>query len=132
MTSKPPSPDAPRLDALAPGAVLDGYVVERTLASSRMGHVYLARDNATGQRVAVKEFLPVALAERGANARQVQPRAAVRDAAREAAFERGRAAFLEEAQLLRRCRHASLLSVLRAWSENGTVYRAMPLHTGQP
>ena len=54
----------------------------------------------------------------------------LRASAHAEAFERGRKAFIEEAQLLARCHHPSLVHVQRHWESNGTVYRAMPHYAG--
>lgn len=117
---------APRLDALLPGTRLEEFEVERVIGSSSFGLVYLANDESFERRVAIKEYLPDTLALRGEDGLKVLLRAA----SHADAFERGRRAFVEEAQLLARCSHPSLLHVLRQWEAHGTVYRAMPCYPG--
>lgn len=114
------------VDALPPGTRLEAFEIERVLASSGFSIVYLAFDPARRQQVAIKEYLPLTLAFRDPDTAQVTLRAA----ARAAAFERGRNAFIDEAQWLARCRHPALLHVLRIGHANGTVYRVMPYHAG--
>jgi serine/threonine protein kinase len=124
--SDEPRTGTPRADALAPGTRLEEFQIERVIGASGFGLVYLANDEAFERRVAIKEYLPDTLAVRGEDGAQVLLRAA----AHADAFERGRRAFAEEAQLLARCEHPSLVHVLRSWEANGTVYRAMPHYPG--
>jgi serine/threonine protein kinase len=121
-----PASAARRDDALLPGSRVDQFEIERVLATSGFGLVYLATDHAVERRVAIKEYLPDSLAVRAEDGVHVRLRA---DSHAEA-FERGRRAFVEEAQLLARLEHPSLLRVLRHWDANGTVYRAMPYYPG--
>ena len=129
-SDSPPGEEAragtPRADALTPGARLEEFQIERVIGTSGFGLVYLANDEAFERRVAIKEYLPDTLAVRGEDGAQVLLRAA----AHAEAFERGRRAFVEEAQLLARCQNPSLVHVLRSWEANGTVYRAMPYYAG--
>lgn len=117
-----------RDDALAPGSRLDEFRIDSVIGASGFGLVYLATDLGLQRRVAIKEYLPDTLAVRGDDGAQVLLRA---DSHGEP-FERGRRAFIEEAQLLARCDHPSLVHVLRHWESNGTVYRAMPYYPGTP
>src|SRR5437763_1752184 len=119
---------ARRGDALLPGTRLDEYEVERVIATSGFGLVYLATDRAFERRVALKEYLPDTLAVRAPDGVQVMLRAG----SHAEAFERGQRAFVDEARLLARLDHPSLLHVLRYWEGNGTVYRAMPYYPGTP
>src|SRR5687768_9964922 len=121
-----PRPTA-RPDALLPATRLEEFEIERVIGTSGFGLVYLANDEAFERRVAIKEYLPDTLAMRGSDGMQVVLRAS----AHADAFERGRRAFIEEAQLLARCHHPSLVHVQRHWESNGTVYRAMPFYPGQ-
>src|SRR5258706_3799666 len=124
-----PAPSAMRRDdGLRPGTRLDEFEVERVIAASGFALVYLARDHAASRRVAIKESLPDTLAVRGEDGAQ----ALLRAPSHAEAFERGRRAFIEEAQLLARLDHPSLVHVLRHWEANGSVYRAMPYYPGTP
>lgn len=123
---QPPRATA-RPDALLPGTRLEEFEIERVIGTSGFGLVYLANDQAFERRVAIKEYFPDTLAMRGSDGIQVVLRAS----AHAEAFERGRRAFIEEAQLLARCHHPSLAQVQRHWESNGTVYRAMPFYAGR-
>jgi serine/threonine protein kinase len=132
-TARTPSPiDTPpalaRDDALAPGTRLDELRIDSVIGASGFGLVYLATDLGLQRRVAIKEYLPDTLAVRGDDGAQV----CLRAGSHAEPFERGRRAFIEEAQLLARVHHPSLLHVLRHWETNGTVYRAMPYYAGTP
>ncbi len=126
-----PTPDAPptaapNAAALPRGARVEGLEIERVLRSSATGVVYLARDQALDLTVALKEYLPAALVVRGTGG-QVWLRAPS-DAQ---AFERGHLAFVEQARVLARCDHSSLLRVHRVCHADGTVYCVMPYYVGK-
>lgn len=124
--NKSAAEEMPRPGALPAGTRLEEFVVQSVIAAGSFGVVYLADDEAFERRVAIKEYLPDTLAVRSDDGTQVLLRAA----SHAEAFERGRRAFLDEAQWLARLSHPSLLHVLRAWEANGTVYRAMPYYSG--
>ncbi len=126
-----PLPDAPPpaaqfAAALPRGARVEGLEIERVLRISATGVVYLARDQALDLTIALKEYLPAARVVRGTGG-QVWLRAPS-DAD---AFERGRVAFVEQARVLARCDHSSLLRVHRVWHADGTVYCVMPYYPGK-
>jgi len=123
-----PSGGPRRDDALLPGTRIEEFEIERVLSTSSFGLVYLAVDRAFERRVAIKEYLPDTLAVRGQDGVQVRLRADTHADA----FERGRKAFAEAAELLARLDHPSLVRVLRHWDGNGTAYRAMPYYPGTP
>ena len=112
--------------ALEPGTRLEEFEIERVLCDSGYGVVYLARDLALDLTVVLKEYLPATLATHGAGL-QVE----LHDPSHADAFERGRLAFIDEARILARCDHPSLLRVHRIWEANGTAYRVMPYYPGQ-
>ncbi len=58
--------------ALRPGAILNGrYIVGRVLGQGGFGITYLAQDDQTKERVAIKEYLPTDFAGRGADGASV-------------------------------------------------------------
>ena len=60
------TPDrVPVHDALSPGARLDEFEIVRVLGTGGFGIVYLARDHVLLRDVAIKEYMPAALAGRG-------------------------------------------------------------------
>ncbi len=119
-TALPANPFPVPERALPRLARLDEYRIEQVLAQSSFGVVYRAHDTVLGLQVAIKEYLPDALALRGAEM-QVLPRSK----AQAEGFERGRKAFIDEAQRLARCDHPSLVHVTRILHQHGTVYRVM-------
>lgn len=124
-TALPANPFPVPERALPPLTRLDEYEIEQVLAQSSFAVIYRAYDHALKLHVAIKEYLPDALALRSA---EVQVVTRSRGAAER--FEAGRQAFIVEAQTLARCVHPALLRVLRLVHANGTVYRVMPYAPG--
>jgi len=116
-------PAAPR--ALPLGTMLDECEIDQVLAQSGFAVLYRAYDPALTRHVAIKEYLPDALALRGAQAQVV-----LRAPSHAASFELGLRAFIREAQTLARCEHPSLLRVNRILQRHGTAYRVMPHYSG--
>ena len=125
---KLPADPMPTHDALPSGTRLEEFQLERMIGASGFGIVYLASDLKLDRRIAIKEYLPITLAARDSDS----VRLALRAPAHAQAFERGLHAFIDEAQVLARCDHPSLVHVLRSWEANGTAYRAMPYYAGTP
>lgn len=119
------APDDHR-QALPAGTRFGELEILRTLGIGGFGIVYLARDHALEREVAIKEFMPAHLAWRSADAR-----VSVRASSSYKTFEAGRKSFVNEARLLARFDHRSLLKVYRFWEDNGTAYMAMPYLQGQ-
>ena len=60
--------------ALRPGFILNGrYTTGRVLGQGGFGITYIAQDYQTGERVAIKEYLPVEFAGRTQGSYRVQP-----------------------------------------------------------
>ncbi|MEJ8854505.1 protein kinase [Variovorax robiniae] len=141
MTSRPPPDDDERTvwpgaphpagsadagHALPAGALIEGYRITHVLGEGGFGIVYLAWDVALDRPVAIKEYMPSALAVRthasfGVSARSEQ----YRDT-----FEAGLKSFLNEARLLARFDHPALVKVFRFWEANRTAYMVMPYYEG--
>ena len=82
--------------ALKSGSILNGrYTVGRVLGQGGFGITYIAQDYKTGERVAIKEYLPGEFANRTSN----QSIQAFSEDQQEN-YEYGKAQFLEEARTL--------------------------------
>lgn len=120
-----PQASASDHDALPAGTRLAEFEIECVLGSGGFGVVYRAIDHALQRRVAIKEYLPSALVVRGA-----EGRVGLRSPAQADTFELGRRSFLNEARLLARFDHPSLVKVYRFWEANETAYMVMPYYEG--
>jgi len=112
--------------ALPAGTRLGEFELRSRLGEGGFGIVYLATDHSLQRPVALKEYMPSALALRDG---QSQVRA--RSERERETFEAGRRSFVNEARLLARFDHPSLVKVYRFWEENGTAYMAMPFYEGR-
>ena len=97
----------------------------RVIAVGGFGIVYLARDHSLDRDVALKEFMPSRLV-----GRQDGERVAVRSAADGQTFELSLQSFVNEAKLLAKISHPSVVKVYRFLEANGTAYMAMPYLPG--
>lgn len=123
-----PPPDGPRLTSLHPlpeGARLLDYEIVGLIGEGGFGIVYLAYDATLERHVAIKEYLPATLASR-ASSQAVM----VKSQRHADAFGTGLRSFINEARLLARFDHPSLVKVLRFWEGNGTAYMVMPFYEG--
>ncbi|MBS0508168.1 MAG: serine/threonine protein kinase [Proteobacteria bacterium] len=120
-----PAGSAHPSQALPPGTRLAEFEVLSLLGVGGFGMVYQAFDHQLQRFVAIKEYLPAALAGR-ADGQSLW----VRSSSDEQSFQAGLASFVDEARLLARFDHPSLVKVLRFWEANQTAYMAMPLYRG--
>lgn len=123
MTARPALPSSPLPlpeRALAPQTAIDEFEVERVLAQSSFSIVYRAYDHVLKLHVAIKEYLPDALALRGGETQVM-----LRDRGHAERFQAGAQAFVGEAQTLARCDHPSLVRVVRILQRHGTYYRVL-------
>lgn len=116
----PPQTNIP----LPAGHVIDGYCFERQLSAGGFSIVYLAHDP-QGAPVAIKEYLPNALATR-----KVGLLPQVSSACR-LAFQNGMMAFYEEGIALARLDHPNVVRVLNFLRANDTVYLVMRYEQGR-
>ncbi|MDE2452380.1 MAG: serine/threonine protein kinase, partial [Burkholderiales bacterium] len=125
MSTAPTRPDADAPTALPPGTRLFEFEITRILGAGGFGIVYLAFDHDLEREVAVKEYMPSALAGRTATLH-----VSLRSNNDSATFELGMKSFVKEARMLAQFDHPSLLKVHRFWEANGTAYMAMPVYRG--
>jgi len=124
--SPPPAymrPAAP--NALATGFVLREFEIERVIGEGGFSIVYLAIDRQLARRVAIKEYLPNALAFRTQDLTIVARSERLRPT-----FAAGLRSFVNEARLLAQFDHPALVKVYRFWEERGTAYMVMPYYHG--
>jgi serine/threonine protein kinase len=113
--------------ALQPGTLIGRYEIASVLGQGGFGITYRAHDTQLGRDVAIKEYLPSALAVRH-EATTVQPRSArMADD-----FLWGRARFLDEARTMARFAHTPAIVRVHDFLEaHGTAYMVMPLLEGE-
>jgi len=123
---QPPDPSPTSSEhVLLPGAMLEDFEVTEVLETTDTGVVYQATHALEGNTVAIKEYLPAAIATRNAVGL-----VELRDPAHEEAFHRGLQSFVGEALTLSQFDNPHLLRVSCVWEANGTAYRAMPRLSG--
>jgi serine/threonine protein kinase len=119
-----PAPEQDR-NALAAGARVLEFEILRLIGIGGFGIVYLAYDHSLERHIALKEYMPSSLAERIS-----QSQVAVRSERQTDTFDAGLRSFINEARLLARFDHPSLVKVYRFWEGNGTAYMVMPFYEG--
>lgn len=112
------------MPTLPPGYRFGDYRIERKLSQGGFSIVYLAYDE-TKKPVAVKEYLPFGLAQRGADGTTVQV-----DIAHQAAFNSGMKWFFEEGRMLAGIDHPNVVRVMNFFRANGTAYLVMRYEEG--
>ena len=115
--------------ALIPGTVLDGrYQIGRVLGQGGFGITYIAMDQTTRSRVAIKEYLPTEIAGRayGTSALQVYSKDRTEE------YESGKQQFLSEARTLSEfVGNEHIINIHGYFEENGTAYFAMEYMEGK-
>jgi serine/threonine protein kinase len=109
---------------LSKGFQLDEYRIERQVSVGGFSIVYLAYD-AAGKPVAIKEYLPAQLAQRGADSPvPIVPKE------HQATFVHGMRSFVEEARVLANIRHPNVVEVRSFFKANETAYMVMRFEQG--
>lgn len=121
----PPTPPLHRHDALPHGTRFGEFEIIRVLGVGGFGVVYLANDYSLERQVALKEYMPASLAVRGDGAHIT-----VRSESVAETYAVGLRSFINEARLLARFDHPSLVKVYRFWEDNNTAYMVMPYLQG--
>jgi len=109
---------------LAVGSRLLGCEVQSVIGQGGFSVVYRAEDLVNGRQVALREYLPASMIYRAGDSEvEVAPE-------HDEMFGTGLRSFLNEARLLSRFDHPSLVKVLQFGRANGTAYMVMPLYEG--
>jgi serine/threonine protein kinase len=112
-------------NALPPGYALQEYRIEGLLGVGGFGLTYLALDGNLNLKVALKEYLPGDIAQRGPD-QSLSPRSV------ECAdsYGHGKQRFLDESRTLASFRHPNIVRVMRFFEANGTAYMVMEFVEG--
>src|SRR5262245_50062487 len=120
-----PRAGAAQANALPPGHRLHEFEVRGVIGVGGFGIVYSSFDHSLEREVAIKEYMPSALAGRSG-----KQQVSLLSASHSDTFALGLSSFVNEAKLLARFDHPSLVKVHRFWEDNGTAYMVMPLYRG--
>lgn len=120
------APEVSHVDALANGTRLGEFEVLGLIGVGGFGMVYRAYDHSLQRDVAIKEYLPTALARRADHGLHIT----IRASSDHESFHAGLRSFVGEARMLAKFEHPSLVRVFRFWEANDTAYMVMPLYRG--
>ena len=107
------------------GTRLADFEITGIVGEGGFGIVYLAFDHSLQRTVAIKEYMPAALAGRGTDKSVI-----LRSQHNRETFESGLKGFINEARLLAQFDHPSLIKVYRFWEQNNTGYMVMQYYEG--
>jgi serine/threonine protein kinase len=110
--------------SLKPGTVVGYYSIVRILGAGGFGITYLAQDIKFGKYVVIKEYFPNVLAIRNFDNSIIAKTNSDQD------FSRGRERFKEEAQILAKFNHHSIVKILGYFEVNNTAYFVMAYEEG--
>jgi serine/threonine protein kinase len=113
-------------NALPIGSMLMEYRLDAVLGAGGFGITYLAFDTNLEKKVAIKEYLPSAVAVR--NGTTVLPTSAQH----EHDYRWGLDRFIQESRTLARFTHPHIVRVNRFFEANGTGYMVMDYEDGEP
>jgi serine/threonine protein kinase len=111
---------------LPDGAELGEFEILGLIGEGGFGIVYRAYDYSLQREVALKEYMPSSIAARLNDGIGV----AVKSPRHAEAFQAGLRSFVNEARLLAKFDHPSLVKVYRFWEGHGTAYMVMPYYQG--
>ncbi|MDQ3856071.1 MAG: serine/threonine protein kinase [Chloroflexota bacterium] len=117
---------SPATDALPPGTTLNNnaFSLGRTLGRGGFGITYLGADLRLKRSVAIKEFFPAGSTRRATSV--LLPGTLSR-----ADYELAMQKFMQEAQMLARFRHPSIVNVYEVFQANDTAYMVMEYLQGE-
>ncbi|SDY48489.1 Serine/threonine protein kinase [Collimonas sp. OK242] len=113
-------------NCLPKGTRLADFEIIGVIGEGGFGIVYFAFDRSLRRMVAIKEYMPGALAGRGPDKKVV-----VRSQRHRETFTIGLKSFIKEARLLAQFDHPALTKVYRFWEQNNTAYMAMRYYEGR-
>ncbi|MDB5906687.1 MAG: serine/threonine protein kinase [Massilia sp.] len=113
-------------NCLAVGTRLSDFEITGVLGEGGFGIVYIAYDHSLHRTVAIKEYMPGALAMRGGD-----HGVSLRAERHQDTFKLGLKSFINEARFLAQFDHPSLVKVYRYWEQNRTAYTAMQYYQGR-
>jgi len=113
-------------NALQIGCRIDRYEIEEIVGHGGFGISYRAINVQTGDRVALKEYLPTELATREADDSVYPLSESHLDD-----FRWGLERFLDEVRLLAQFNHPNIVRVHNAFEQNGTAYMVMGYEEGE-
>jgi serine/threonine protein kinase len=108
------------------GTRVGEFEITGIVGEGGFGIVYLAFDHSLQRTIALKEYMPPALAGRGGDNNIV-----VRSKRHQETFDAGLKSFINEARLLAQFDHPALVKVYRFWEQNNTAYMAMRYYEGR-
>jgi HAMP domain-containing protein len=118
-------PLARQSPALRKGMRLHEYRIERVLGQGGFGITYLATDANLHAQVAIKEYLPEAIAFRARDGSVLPNSSRHRDR-----YQQGLESFLAEARTLATFRHPNIVRVARFFEANRTAYMVLEYERG--
>ncbi len=113
------------MQTLEPDTYVGLLKIRDTLGVSNHGVIYLARDKNRKREVAIQEYLPHELVERGSDGVRVQ---AV--ASKKAVYEEGLTRFLRDARILAQIHDPYVARVIEYTEANGTAFLVMEYEKG--
>lgn len=113
-------------NCLPVGTRVSDFEITGVLGEGGFGIVYVAYDHALQRTVAIKEYMPGALAMRAGD-----DSIALRSERHQETFRLGLKSFINEARILAQFDHPALIKVYRFWEQNNTAYTAMKFYAGR-
>ncbi len=110
--------------SLKNGTILNHYKIIRVLGAGGFGITYLAQDISLGMEVVLKEYFPNEFAIRNGDSTIMSKTASDHD------FSKGMQRFKEEAQVLAKFNHPSIVKILGYFEANNTAYFVMEYEEG--
>lgn len=113
---------------LPSGTILNRYRIEKIIGEGGFGVTYLAMEPSSQIYVAIKEYFPKSFARRQIG-NTIVPN---RDAEEQRVFKWGLKRFLDEAKVLARLDHPSVIKVQKYFEMHGTAYLVMEYCDAKP